>query len=72
MKKTPIAMITPAAILLSRSLLSWSALPSPVAVSPRMMKIAEKLATKIRLGGRTFLQPASSISPAETPVTAER
>ena len=37
-----------------------------------MMKMAEKLATKMRLGGSTFRQPARSISLAETPVTAER
>ncbi len=71
-KNTPMAMISAAEILLSRSRLSWSALPRPVAVRPRMMKMAEKLATKMRLGGSTFRQPACSISLAETPVTAER
>jgi hypothetical protein len=46
--------------------------PSPVAVSPRRMKISEKLATKVRAGGTTLRQSASSSSAAETPVTAER
>ena len=36
------------------------------------MKIAEKLATKSRLGPRTRRQPALSSSAAETPLTAER
>ena len=47
-------------------------MPSPVAVSPSRMKIAEKLATKSRLGPSTRRQPALSSSAAETPVTAER
>ena len=45
---------------------------APVAVSPTAMKIAEKLATKSRLGTRIRRQPAVSSSPAETPLTAER
>ena len=36
------------------------------------MKIAEKLATKSRLGPSTRRQPALSSSLAETPLTAER
>ncbi len=36
------------------------------------MKIAEKLATKSRLGASTRRQSACSRSVAETPVTAER
>ncbi len=65
-------MIIAAAILVSSTSWSWRVEPSPVAVSPRAMKIAEKLATKRRLGPRTRRQLALSSSPAETPVTAER
>ena len=71
-KSTPIAMISAAEILVSVCLFSSKKEPRPVAVSPRTMKIAEKLATKSRLGPSTRRQPASSSSAAETPVTAER
>jgi hypothetical protein len=70
--RTPIAMIRTAAILFRVSRFSWSVLPSPVAVSPRRMKIAEKLATKRSAGRRTRRHPASSMSSGATPLTAER
>ena len=66
------AMISAAEILVSSSSLSRRKEPRPVAVRPRKMKIAEKLATKSRLGTSTRRQPASSSSAAETPLTAER
>ena len=72
MKKTPMAMITQAAILSSRTWCSCSALPIEVAPSPSRMKIAEKLETKRRLGTITRRQSAFSKSAAATPVTAER
>ena len=71
-KSTPMAMISAAEILVSVWLLSLKKEPRPVAVSPRTMKIAEKLATKSRLGPRTRRQPALSRSSGETPLTAER
>ena len=71
-KKTPIAMITQAAILSSRSWCCCRVLPIPVAPSPSRMKIAEKLETKSRLGTITRRQSAFSRSAAATPVTAER
>ena len=66
------ATISAPEILVSSSLWSWRVEPRPVAVSPSRMKIAEKLATKSRLGPSTRRQSASSSSAAETPVTAER
>ena len=51
---------------------SWSVWPIPVAVSPRRMKMVEKLATKSRLGTRTRRHSARSSSPTATPLTAER
>ena len=71
-KKIPIAMISTPATLLSVARLVRSACEIPVAESPRMMKIVEKLAMKISDGGITVRQSASSISAAATPVTAER
>ena len=71
-KSTPMAMISAPEIFVSSSLWSCRIEPRPVAVRPRRMKIAEKLATKSRLGPSTRRQPASSSSSAETPVTAER
>ena len=71
-KRTPIATIRAPEILVSSSLWSCRVEPRPVAVSPSRMKIAEKLATKSRLGPSTRRQPASSSSAAETPLTAER
>ena len=66
------ATISAPEILVNSSLFSSRAMPSPVAVSPSRMKIAEKLATKRRLGPRTRRQPALSSSAADTPVTADR
>jgi hypothetical protein len=66
------AMITIPATLFSSSRFSRSVCPSPVAVTPRRMKIAEKAAMKSRLGTSTRRQPAPSISPGSRPATAER
>ena len=52
------AMISAPEIFVSSCLWSWRAEPRPVAVRPRRMKIAEKLATKRRLGPSTRRQPA--------------
>jgi hypothetical protein len=71
-KKTPMSTISAPEILVSSSLLSCRTEPSPVAVRPSRMKIAEKLATKSRLGPSTRRQLAFSSSFGETPVTAER
>ena len=61
-KRTPMAMISAAEIFSAArgGPGGWSR--APVAVSPRTMKIAEKLATKSRLGTRTRRQSASSSS----------
>ena len=65
-------MIMPAATFSSTSRLSRSVEPTPVAVSPRTMKMAEKLAMNRRLGPSTRRAGARSSSVGDTPVTADR
>ena len=65
-------MIRAPAILSSVSWFWRSVWVSPTAVSPRRMKITEKLAMKTRAGGTTVRQPPFSRSAAATPVTADR
>ena len=63
-------MIAPA--MRSSVTLFWiSAEPIAVALSPRRMKIAEKLATNSRLGTSTRRAPTVSSSDGFTPATVE-
>ncbi len=72
MRKTPITTISPPDTFSSKSRFSLRVPPRLVAVRPRAMKIAEKLATNSRLGPSTLRTGALSSSTAETPVTADR
>ena len=72
-RSAPIAMIRAAGDLVERA--RWCSLsvdPIPVAVRPSRMKIAEKLATKRRLGAEHPPPAGASRSAGETPVTADR
>ena len=72
MKKTPITMIATPATLSSACLLSRSSDPAAVALSPRRMKMAENVATKIRQREISCGSMRRSPTAGPAPLTAAR
>jgi hypothetical protein len=70
--RIPMATIRAADSFSSSPRCALSVYPIPVAVRPRAMKMAEKLATNRRLGPSTRRAGARSSSLGDTPVTADR